>query len=110
MEAENSPVWSLYIIETRLGTWYTGITTDVNARFDKHEKGTGAKNLRGKGPLKLVFNQVVGTRSDAAKLEWQVKQLSKAQKRQFVVLGKLPTRELPTKCAVSTLTTSTAAK
>ncbi|MCQ8877332.1 GIY-YIG nuclease family protein [Pseudoalteromonas shioyasakiensis] len=76
--------WSLYIVQTRLGHWYTGISTDVARRLAAHQSGKGAKNLRGKGPLKLVYQQQVGSRSDATKLEIKVKRLSKVQKREFV--------------------------
>ncbi|MBD1583621.1 GIY-YIG nuclease family protein [Pseudoalteromonas sp. S16_S37] len=76
--------WFIYIVETRLGYWYTGITTDVAARFAAHEAGKGAKNLKGKGPLRLVFSYPVGDKSQASKLEWQIKRLTKAQKIQLV--------------------------
>ena len=76
--------WHLYIVQTRLGHWYTGITTDVKRRFEAHSKGTGAKNLRGKGPLELIFHKQVGDRSQASILECQIKKLSKPQKRAWV--------------------------
>lgn len=76
--------WYLYIVETRLGHWYTGITTDVKRRFEEHSNGIGAKNLRGKGPLQLIFNMQVGNRSHASILECQIKKLSKIQKRAWV--------------------------
>ncbi|WP_404340631.1 GIY-YIG nuclease family protein [Pseudoalteromonas mariniglutinosa] len=79
--------WYLYIVETRFGHWYTGITTDVAKRIDAHQTGKGAKNLKGKGPLVLIYQCYVGTRSDATKLEIKVKKLSKAQKRLFVLRG-----------------------
>ncbi len=82
--ARNSSVWFLYIIETRLGHWYTGITKDVEQRFLAHQAGKGAKNLKGKGPLTLVHHQSVGTHSEAARLEYHFKRLTKAKKRQLV--------------------------
>ena len=36
-------VWSLYIVQTRLGHWYTGITVDVARRLATHQAGKGAK-------------------------------------------------------------------
>ena len=78
------PVWSIYIVETRNGHWYTGVTTDVARRVSQHQSGKGAKNLRGKGPLSLKYQRQVGSKSLALKLEWQVKKLTKAQKVQFV--------------------------
>ncbi|WP_105168674.1 GIY-YIG nuclease family protein [Pseudoalteromonas sp. T1lg23B] len=83
-EPKNTRKWFVYIVETKFGHWYTGITTDVAKRFDAHSAGTGAKNLKGKGPLTLVFSHPVGDKSEASKLEWQIKKLSKAQKVQLV--------------------------
>ena len=72
-ENEEAAQWSLYLIRTAQASLYTGVTTDVQRRFAEHEnrdkKNKGAKALRGKGPLKLVFKIVVGNRSDALKLE-----------------------------------------
>lgn len=77
---EHTATWSIYIIETRYNHWYTGITNDVSRRFEQHQLGKGAKALVGKGPLKLVCHFVVGNRSDASKLEYKIKQLTKKQK------------------------------
>ncbi|WP_010382281.1 GIY-YIG nuclease family protein [Pseudoalteromonas rubra] len=72
--------WYLYIIENRFGHWYTGITNDVSRRFSEHVAGKGAKNLRGKGPLKLVYSLAVEDKRTAARLEWRFKRLSKSRK------------------------------
>ncbi|MEL0603380.1 GIY-YIG nuclease family protein [Pseudoalteromonas undina] len=76
--------WYLYIVQTRLGHWYTGITTNVDKRIAAHQAGKGAKNLKGKGPLVLIHQQKVGTKSEASKLEWQIKKLSRTQKEHYV--------------------------
>ncbi|MBZ2168579.1 MULTISPECIES: GIY-YIG nuclease family protein [Marinobacter] len=80
-----SPEWSVYIVRTGKGTLYTGITTDVARRLAEHESGTkGARSLRGKGPLKLVFQAEAGDRSRASRLEWHIKQWPKARKEALV--------------------------
>lgn len=77
----SSPKFSLYILRCADGTLYTGITTDVARRVAEHESGArGAKFLRGKGPLEVVFEQAVGDRAQAQKLEHRIKRLSRAQK------------------------------
>lgn len=81
--AEDS-LWYLYILRTVAGVLYTGITTDVSRRLNQHQTGKGAKALRGKGELTLVFHCRVGNRSDALKLEYRIKQLSKNQKERLV--------------------------
>jgi len=76
--------WHLYLLRTLSGMLYTGITTDVERRFAQHQAGKGAKALRGKGPLQLVFSCCVGDRGQALRLEYRVKQLSKKEKEKLV--------------------------
>ncbi|WP_407943933.1 GIY-YIG nuclease family protein [Marinobacter salinisoli] len=74
------------MIRTGKGTLYTGITTDVARRLAEHQGGgnKGARSLRGKGPLRLVFQTEVGDRSRASRLEWHIKQWPKARKEALV--------------------------
>lgn len=88
MPVNTTSIWWLYCVRTHKGHLYTGITTDVERRFDQHSKGTGAKALKGKGPLTLVISAEVGDRSQASKLEYQFKQLSKSQKEFQVINAK----------------------
>lgn len=83
-------VWYLYLIRTCDNHLYTGITTDVARRFNQHQSGTGAKALRGRGPLTLVFSQPLGDRCLALRLEYRVKQLPKSAKEKLVITGVLP--------------------
>lgn len=89
-EAESPTLWSLYLVRTADGSLYTGVSTDVRRRVAEHEnkdkKNKGAKALRGKNPLRLVFNMVVGNRSDALKLEYRIKQLTRNQKEELIGL------------------------
>ncbi len=68
------------------GSLYTGITTDVARRFAEHRenKGIGAKYLRGREPLELVFQKKLGSRSLALGVESKVKKLSKARKEELL--------------------------
>jgi putative endonuclease len=54
--------WFLYLIRTADNKLYTGITTDVERRYQQHQSGKGAKALRGKGELTLAFSAPVGDR------------------------------------------------
>ncbi|HCW98084.1 MULTISPECIES: GIY-YIG nuclease family protein [Pantoea] len=76
--------WQLYIVQTAAGVLYTGITTDVARRVEQHESGRGARALRGKGPLALVYHCDAGDRAAASRLEYRVKQLSRQQKLRLV--------------------------
>ncbi|WP_244485832.1 GIY-YIG nuclease family protein [Escherichia coli] len=89
--------WFLYLIRTADNKLYTGITTDVERRYQQHQSGKGAKALRGKGELTLAFSAPVGDRSLALRAEYRVKQLTKRQKERLVcnqVNHLIPTRVL----------------
>jgi putative endonuclease len=81
--------WYVYMVRCRDGSLYTGITTDVARRFTEHRKnsGTGAKYLRGRGPLLLVFQQKIGSRSLALSVENRVKKLSRVRKENLIKTG-----------------------
>jgi putative endonuclease len=79
--------WSLYLLRTRDNALYTGIALDVAARLALHAEGRGAKSLRGRGPLALVFSVAVGSMPAALRLEHRLKQLSKPQKERVVAAG-----------------------
>lgn len=76
--------WFIYLIRSADNRLYTGITTDVARRVQQHQKGTGAKALRGRGALSLAFSQEVGERSLALRIEYRIKQLTKRQKERLV--------------------------
>ena len=78
-------VFSLYIVRCADDTLYTGIAADVSRRLSEHESSArGAKYLRGKGPLRLEFSEVVGDRARASALEHRVKRLSRADKQAII--------------------------
>ena len=74
----------MYMVRCFQGSLYTGISTDVRRRFAEHQRGKGAKYLRGKGPLQLVYQQSIGSRSDALKAEARIKKLSKTEKELLI--------------------------
>ena len=78
--------WYLYLIRCHDGSLYTGITTDVARRFAQHQGkcDIGAKYLRGREPLVLVFQKKLGSRSLALSVESKVKKLSKARKEELI--------------------------
>jgi putative endonuclease len=73
--------WFLYLIECADGSIYTGITTDVQARFAKHASGDGARYTRSRKPVALLASFELADRSSALRAEYWVKRLTPAQKR-----------------------------
>lgn len=88
---ENKQQWYIYIIENRLSQLYTGITTNVERRFQEHQKSgsKAAKALKGKGPLILRFSQKVGNKTQALQLEHRLKKLSRQQKLNLISKGEI---------------------
>lgn len=73
--------WYLYMLRCDDGSVYTGITTDVERRFEEHRSGRrGARYLRARRPTELLYATVVGDRSAASVAEYAVKSLEKSQK------------------------------
>jgi len=77
-------IWTLYIIETVNGKLYTGITTDLERRFNEHKDGIGAKFLKSNKPKKIVYSEELENRSLATKRELQIKKLSRIQKIKLI--------------------------
>lgn len=75
--------WYVYLLECADGTIYTGIAVDVEERIKKHGTKAGAKYTRNRGPFKLINSFKCGTRSEALKLEYKIKQLSKKEKLEY---------------------------
>lgn len=91
MSAEMSKkLYSIYLVCCRDGTLYTGIATNVARRLAEHEgSGKGAKYLRGRGPLTLVFERRIGDRGLAQHIESRVKRLPRSDKSDIRRLGSL---------------------
>ena len=60
-------------------------TTNLNDRLKKHNNGEGAKCLRGKRPVKLVWSRAFPSLRCALKTEYKIKQLNKTEKELFIV-------------------------
>ena len=83
---EARQTWYIYLIRCSDETLYTGISTDVNRRLIEHQtdRVRGARYLRGRGPLRLVFHRKIGDRSVALRLEIKIKRLNRAAKEQLI--------------------------
>jgi len=86
-EAESSSAntngqWYLYLLECRRGT-YIGITNNLAKRYQAHCDGKGARYTRANPPLALLGAQPFADRAAASRAEYQLKQKSPEQKRQW---------------------------
>lgn len=76
--------WNVYLLRCNDNSLYTGIATDVKKRLLEHIEGRGAKYLRGKAPLELVFTSKIGNRRAAQQVESKIKKLPKKEKENFL--------------------------
>jgi putative endonuclease len=72
--------WHVYIIRCSDDSLYTGITTDIDRRFQQHLKGRGAKYFRGRQPLQVVYLENDHSRTSASRREAQIKTMSRTDK------------------------------
>ncbi|MCE9600183.1 MAG: GIY-YIG nuclease family protein [Spirochaetia bacterium] len=80
--------WSLYIIETDRGSLYTGITTDIERRWQQHCRGKGARYFRTARPISIVHTEIGMDRSGALKREAEIKRLTADGKRRLIACKK----------------------
>lgn len=76
----------IYMVRCRDGSLYTGIAMDVERRMREHyhQKKTGAKYTRSHRPAVLEMVWETESWSDAAKLEYRIKKLTKPGKEQLI--------------------------
>ncbi len=77
-------VWFIYIILCSDDTLYTGISNDVEKRFNQHAMGQGAKYFRARKPLQLVYLEGGHDRSSAGKREYEIKKLNRIGKWRLI--------------------------
>ena len=86
-----SKPYYVYLLRCIDGSLYAGITTDVERRFVEHASGgrLGAKYTKHHSPKEIAAVWQTENRSEASKLEWRLKHLTKVQKE---ILCKEPER------------------
>lgn len=68
------------------GTFYTGISTDVQRRLRQHngELVGGARYTSARRPVVLVYKKPSTDRSSASKEEYQIRRLPRARKQALI--------------------------
>lgn len=74
----------IYIARCADDTLYTGYTTDLKARENRHNEGRGAKYTQARLPVKFVYSETFSTKSEAMKREYAIKKMTKKQKEELV--------------------------
>ncbi len=82
--ARSRQKWFLYILQCSDGSLYTGITNDLERRFEIHSKGRGAKYTRSRLPLTLLYSEKCRNRVAAMVRECAVKALPRKKKTELI--------------------------
>ena len=85
IEFERKPreQWFVYILECWDESLYIGITNNLNKRMTAHKNGVGSKYVRAKRFKKLLHAISVSDKSEAAQMEYHIKQLERNDKIMF---------------------------
>ena len=76
--------WYVYIVKCSDESLYTGISPDVEKRIILHNSGLGAKSLKGKLPVTIVYKQKIGNKIDAARREREIKGWNRVKKIELI--------------------------
>ncbi|MHB8743808.1 MAG: GIY-YIG nuclease family protein [Sulfuricaulis sp.] len=80
--------WFVYIMECNDGSFYTGITNNIERRQQQHNDGTASRYTRSRRPVTLRYQEVCESRSHALIRECSLRLLSRKQKEDLVMHGK----------------------
>ncbi len=72
--------WVVYILECQDGSFYTGVTNDIDKRMKAHTEGKGSKYVYKNGFKKLLRTKQCKNKSEACKYEYEIKKLPRNQK------------------------------
>ena len=76
--------WAVYILECSDGSFYTGISNNVEARINTHNASKGAKYTKSRLPVTLVFQENTLTKSESLRREIEIKKLPRKKKMELI--------------------------
>ena len=79
--------WYVYIVECRDGSYYTGITTNLQRRIGMHNAGTASRYTRTRRPVRYRYAEVRRSQSAALKREFELKSWRRAKKTELFELS-----------------------
>jgi putative endonuclease len=77
-------MYTVYLLRCSDGTYYTGVTTDIDRRVSEHNTSEkGAKYTKPRRPVVLVYREAALSRSEAQKREYVLRNLPRAEKEKL---------------------------
>ena len=77
-------IWFVYILRCADGSFYTGITNDLERRCKQHNSGKASRYTRGRLPVELVYQEEQPNQSEALKRELTIKAISRKAKESLI--------------------------
>jgi len=78
-------MWYVYIVKCADGTFYTGVTNNLDRRVFEHNNSTlGSKYTKARRPVSLVYSKRHRDRSGAQKNEHQIKNFTRDEKIRLI--------------------------
>ncbi len=76
--------WFLYILKCTDGSFYTGITNNMDRRFKMHNSGKASRYTRTRLPVELLYQETLKSRTQALIRECAVKAMPKQRKLKLI--------------------------
>jgi putative endonuclease len=80
-------MWFVYIVECQDSSLYTGVTNNLEKRLKAHNEKKGAKAIKGKLPVKLVYQESYNEKKLALSRESEIKSFKRKEKLELVKKG-----------------------
>lgn len=77
-------MYFVYILECADRSLYTGITTDLERRFEEHKNGIGSNYTKVHKAKKILYKEKCKDRSSASKREAEIKKLPRLKKLELI--------------------------
>ena len=81
-------MYYVYILECGDRSLYTGITKDMQRRFQQHVDGKGGHYTSSKNVLRIAYTEEHPDRSSALKREAEIKKWTRKEKLNLIQLGR----------------------
>jgi putative endonuclease len=87
--------YAVYILLCADGTYYTGLTRDLEARLDEHREGRYPQSYTfTRRPVRLAWSEVVEDYTEALQWEQQIKKWTHRKKEALIQAGLEAVHEL----------------
>ena len=81
-------MWRVYIVQCNDGSYYTGITVDLEERLNRHNEGRGSLYTKQRRPVQLKYLEKFETREKARNREIEIKDFSIKNKEKLILRGR----------------------